>query len=199
MYDHLIARRTARDWYDSTKQTWRLPRTPLEVGPRLLPSSRFGRVAGKSTRPAGGATRHPGPRQVLTSYVGTDLSGRIPSQSVGCDGISLKCRTINQGVGLWSGNEAACAAINSDFYYPTIPASAEHISVQQAMQIEELLKKAKAPGLTHRAAPPKPPSKLTTSRPWFRSSARCRRGCADPPDTHPLPDPRPPWKCLESP
>ena len=37
MYDHLIARRTVRDWYDSTKQTWRLPRHPLEVWPEATP------------------------------------------------------------------------------------------------------------------------------------------------------------------
>jgi len=37
---------------------------------------------------------------------------------------------------------AVCDVINSTLYYPTIPASGEHISVQAATRIEQLLKDA---------------------------------------------------------
>ena len=42
----------------------------------------------------------------------------------------------------------ACEVINSDFYYPTIPATGEHVSFQQAVHVEALLKEASASGLT---------------------------------------------------
>ena len=50
-----------------------------------------------------------------------------------------------------SANEMACGTINTDFYYPTIPATGEHVSLQQATEIEQFLKEASAPGLTEEA------------------------------------------------
>ena len=50
-------------------------------------------------------------------------------------------------------NQVACGTINADFYYPTVPASGEHVSLQQATQIERLLKKATAPRLNKEAEP----------------------------------------------
>jgi|GEM_PF-6876442 len=48
---------------------------------------------------------------------------------------------------------ALCGLINGTLFYPTVPASGEHISAQAAARIEQLLEKASDSRLRQQAAP----------------------------------------------
>ena len=50
-------------------------------------------------------------------------------------------------------DRAACAAIQQHFYYPTVPIGGETVSIQAAIEVEALLKKAALPGLRNELEP----------------------------------------------